>query len=69
LSQQTTKFLLDEDRIPKAWYNVVADLENPPPPALHPGTLQSATADDSAPLFPMVLIEQSIHLVVDCYTM
>src|SRR5512142_2206878 len=31
-----TKFLLGEDRIPRAWYNVVADLRNPPPPVLHP---------------------------------
>jgi tryptophan synthase beta chain len=55
-----TKFLLDEDRIPKAWYNIVADLENPPPPALHPGTLQPATVDDFLPLFPMSLIEQEV---------
>lgn len=57
---KTTKFLLDEDRIPKAWYNLVADLKNPPAPALHPGTLQPATADDFAPLFPMSLIEQEV---------
>lgn len=60
MSEQTIKFLLDEDRIPRAWYNIVADLQNPPPPALHPGTLEPATADDFSPLFPMSLIEQEV---------
>ena len=32
-----TKFLLDEDQIPRAWYNIAADLPEPPPPVLHPG--------------------------------
>ena len=36
MSEQT-KYLLGEDRIPRAWYNIVADLP-PPPPVLHPGT-------------------------------
>ena len=29
--------MLDEDRIPSAWYNIAADLPEPPPPPLHPG--------------------------------
>jgi predicted alternative tryptophan synthase beta-subunit len=28
----TVKFVLDESRIPKFWYNLVADLPSPPPP-------------------------------------
>ena len=32
-----TRFILDEDRIPRAWYNIAADLPSPPPPPLHPG--------------------------------
>ena len=35
-----TKFVLSEDRIPGAWYNIVADLPVPPAPVLHPGTGQ-----------------------------
>jgi tryptophan synthase beta chain len=54
------KFVLDEERIPRAWYNIVADLEVPPPPPLHPGTLQPLGPDDLAPLFPMALIEQEV---------
>jgi len=30
------KYLLDESRIPKAWYNLAADLPKPLPPVLHP---------------------------------
>ncbi|MFH1834514.1 MAG: TrpB-like pyridoxal-phosphate dependent enzyme, partial [bacterium] len=54
------KYLLGEDRIPTAWYNVAADLPAPPPPPLHPGTLQPAGPDDLAPLFPMGLIMQEM---------
>ena len=34
------KFLLDEQEIPKHWYNIQADLPTPAPPPLHPGTLE-----------------------------
>ena len=37
---ERTKFTLDEDRIPRAFYNIAADLPEPPPPPLHPGTGQ-----------------------------
>jgi tryptophan synthase beta chain len=56
----TIKFLLPEDRIPTAWYNLAADLSVPPPPPLHPGTLQPAGPGDLAPLFPMGLIMQEM---------
>ena len=35
---ETTKFLLEEKSIPKAWYNIQADLPQPLPPVIHPGT-------------------------------
>ncbi len=54
------KVLLSEDEMPAAWYNVIPDLPCPPPPPLHPGTLQPAGPDDLAPLFPMALIEQEV---------
>jgi len=57
---ETVKYLLDETRIPKHWYNLVADLPVPPPPVLHPGTLQPVGPDDLAPLFPMELIMQEV---------
>jgi tryptophan synthase beta chain len=56
----TIKYLLDESRIPKTWYNIMADLPTPPPPVLHPGTLKPVGPDDLAPLFPMSLIMQEV---------
>jgi tryptophan synthase beta chain len=55
-----TRFILDEDHIPRAWYNIAADLPSPPPPPLHPGTGQPIGPDDLAPLFPMELIKQVV---------
>ena len=55
-----TKFTLDEDRIPRTWYNIAADLPVPPQPYLHPATLEPLGPDDLAPLFPMALIGQEV---------
>ena len=57
---QQTKFVLDEERIPRAWYNIAADLPQPAPPVLHPGTGQPIGPADLAPLFPMGLIAQIV---------
>jgi tryptophan synthase beta chain len=46
--------------MPTQWYNVVADLPEPPPPPLHPGTGEPVGPDDLAPLFPMALIQQEV---------
>ncbi|MFC7649143.1 hypothetical protein ACFQX6_58495 [Streptosporangium lutulentum] len=54
------RVLLDESRIPRNWYNIVADLPAPPPPPLRPDTLRPVGPDDLAPLFPMELIDQEI---------
>ena len=54
------KYLLEENKAPKFWYNINADLPSPPPPPLHPGTKQPAGPDDFAPLFPMSLIMQEV---------
>ncbi len=55
-----TKILLDESEMPTQWYNLIADLPTPPPPPLHPGTLQPVGPQDLAPLFPMDLIMQEV---------
>ena len=54
----TVKYLLDETRLPKDWYNIVADLPRAPEPVLHPGTLKPVGPQDLEPLFPMALIQQ-----------
>ena len=56
----TVKYLLEESRLPKEWYNIVADLPRPPDPVLHPGTLQPVGPADLEPLFPMALIAQEV---------
>lgn len=56
----TVKYLLSEDRLPKYWYNIAADLPEPMAPVLHPGTKKPVGPDDLAPLFPMALIAQEV---------
>ncbi len=52
--------MLDESRLPKAWYNLAADLPRPLPAVLHPATMMPVGPDDLAPLFPMALIQQEV---------
>jgi tryptophan synthase beta chain len=55
---ETIKYLLGDERIPRAWYNIVADLPEPPAPVLHPGTQAPVGDADMSPLFPPSLIAQ-----------
>lgn len=55
-----TKFIMEEKDIPRVWYNIQADLPEPLPPVLHPGTGQPIGPADLAPLFPMALIMQEV---------
>jgi tryptophan synthase beta chain len=54
------KYVLDEENIPKSWYNLNADFPTPMPPVLHPGTHQPVGPSDLEPLFPMELILQEV---------
>ena len=60
MADDRTKYVLDEDHIPRAWYNIAADLPEPPPPVLNPGTGQPIGPGDLAPLFPMEVIKQVV---------
>ncbi len=55
-----TKYLLDESSLPKAWYNINADMPVSPEPVLHPQTLEPVTPDFLSVLFPMALIGQEV---------
>ena len=57
------KFFLEENKMPKTWYNIAADLPKPLSPVLHPGTLKPVGPDDLAPLFPMALIGQEVSKI------
>ena len=54
-----TKFLLDESDIPTHWYNVVADMPNPPTPPLGPDG-KPIGPEALAAIFPMSIIEQEV---------
>ena len=43
------KYLLNENDIPKQWYNIVPDLPNPLPPQLNPQTMEPIGPEDLAP--------------------
>ena len=55
-----TKILLDENDMPKKWYNIQADLKNPLDPPLNPKTKKPIGPDDLKAIFPMELIKQEV---------
>lgn len=55
-----TKYLLNENDLPKSWYNINADIPVVPQPVLHPQTLEPVTADFLSQIFPKSLIEQEV---------
>ena len=57
---ETVKYVLDESRLPEAWYNIASDLPEPLAPVLHPATGEPIGPDDLAPLFPLEVIRQEV---------
>jgi tryptophan synthase beta chain len=55
-----TRFVLSEQQIPSAWFNVLPVMPEPLQPPLHPATREPIGPDDLAPLFPMGLIAQEV---------
>jgi len=55
-----TKILLDENEIPKKWYNIQADLKTPLDPPLNPQTKQPIGPEDLKVIFPLELIKQEV---------
>ena len=56
---EQTKIQLDEKDLPRQWYNLAADLPNPPLPPLGPDG-KPIGPEMLAPVFPMNLIEQEV---------
>lgn len=54
------KIYLSEEEMPKAWYNVRADMKNKPAPLLNPGTKQPMAAEELEPVFCDELIRQEL---------
>lgn len=54
------KIYLEESEMPKAWYNLRADMKNKPAPLLNPGTLEPMSYDDLRPVFCDDLVKQEL---------
>ena len=54
------KIYLTEDELPKAWYNLRADMKQKPAPLLNPGTHQPMKAEELAGVFCEELIAQEL---------
>ena len=48
---KTKRFILQEEQLPRQWYNIVADMKVKPIPMLHPGTKQPIKEEDLHPIF------------------
>lgn len=57
---ERTKIILDENELPKQWYNILPDLRAPLEPPLNPATNEPIGPDDLSPIFPMALIKQEM---------
>src|ERR1035437_6631796 len=56
---QNIKVFLNEDEMPRQWYNIAADFPHPMPPPVGPDG-KPITPEMLAPVFPMNLIEQEV---------
>ena len=54
------KIYLDENEMPKQWYNLRADMKNKPAPLLNPATLQPITVDELSEVFCTELAKQEL---------
>lgn len=58
---ESKKYLLEENQIPTAWYNIMAEMKNKPKPILNPATKQPMKAEDFFPLFSQEASRQEVN--------
>lgn len=58
--EELTKIILPEDKLPRFWYNIQADMPNPLAPGLNPQTKQPLAPADLEPIFARELIAQEV---------
>jgi tryptophan synthase beta chain len=56
----TIRFDLPQSELPRAWYNINADMPVPMMPPLHPGTKEPVTAEFLSVLSPLALLGQDM---------
>lgn len=54
------KIYLEENEMPKSWYNLRADMKNKPAPLLNPATMAPATLDELSQVFCEELAKQEL---------
>ena len=54
------KIYLDENEMPRQWYNLRADMKNKPAPLLNPATLQPITVEELSEVFCKELAKQEL---------
>ena len=54
------KIYLDENEMPKQWYNLRADMKNKPAPLLNPATMKPITAEELGKVFCDELVKQEL---------
>ena len=54
------RYYLPEEKLPKSWYNLRADIKEKPEPLVNPGTGKPVTADDLRPVFCDELVRQEL---------
>ena len=54
------KIYLEENELPKQWYNVRADMKKKPAPLLNPGTGKPVTAEELEHVFCGELVKQEL---------
>ena len=59
MNSETIRVLLQEDEMPKAWYNIAADFKRPMLPPVDP-TGKPVPAEALGAIFPMNLVEQEV---------
>ena len=60
------KIYLEEDEMPKQWYNVRADMKNKPAPLLNSQTHKPCTAEELEHVFCSELVKQELN-TTDAY--
>ena len=60
MAQIPYKIYLDESELPKAWYNLRADMKNKPAPLLNPATQKPMTFEELRPVFCDELVRQEL---------
>ena len=59
--EKRKKFLLSENEIPTAWYNIVADMKTKPQTLLNPATKEPMKPEDLYPIFAKELCHQEMN--------